>query len=108
MLALSSKANETAEEVLPTMRSGGWIHLGVWVNSTSLRMGFFLRSAEMEVIDLWDPNESMMEMLWTTTLVQGTSLEALAVGCLGARADLMTDLTTVSSLGRMSLVKVMT
>ena len=52
MLDLSSKANETAEEVLPTMRSGGWIHLRVWVNSMSLRMGFFLRSVEMEAIDL--------------------------------------------------------
>ena len=52
MLALSSKGNKTAEEVLPTMCSGGWIHLRVWVNSMSLRMGFFLRSVEMEAIDL--------------------------------------------------------
>ena len=52
MLDLSSKANETAEEVLPFICSGGWIHLGVWVDSMSWRIGFFLRSAEMEAIDL--------------------------------------------------------
>ena len=48
-----------------------------------------------------------MGMLWTITLVQGTSLEALVEGCLGVRADLMMDLTMVLSSGRMSLVKVM-
>ena len=108
MLDLSSKVNEMAKDTLPDMHSGGWIHLRVWVKSISQRMGFFLRLAEMEAIDLGEPGESVMGTLWTITLVQGMSLEALVEVCLGARADLMMDLTTVSSWGKMSLVKVMT
>ena len=41
MLDLSSKVNKMAEEVLPSMHSGGWIHLGDWVNSMSWSIGFF-------------------------------------------------------------------
>ena len=105
---LSLKVNEMANGTFPDMCSGGWIHLGVWVKSMSWRMGFFLRSAEMEAIDLGEPDESVTGTLWTITLVQGMSLEASVVACLGARADLMMALTTVSSWGKMSLVKVMT
>ena len=105
VLDLSLKVNEMAEDTLLDIRSGGWIHLGVWVKSISQRMGFFLRSAEMEAINLGEPDESVTGTLWTITLVQGMSLEASAEVCLGARADLMMDLTTVSSWGKMSLVK---
>ena len=62
----------------------------------------------MESIDLEEPRESVMGMLCTITLVQETSLEASAAGCLGVRTVLITDLITVSSWGGMSLVKVMT
>ena len=108
VLDLSSKVNEMAEDTLLDIRSGGWIHLGVWVKSISQRMGFFLKSAEMEAINLGEPDESVTGTLWTITLVQGTSFEASAEVCRGARADLMMDLTMVSSWGKMLLVKVMT
>ena len=62
----------------------------------------------MESIDLEKPRESVMGMLCTITLVQETSLEASAEGCLGVRAVLIIDLIMVLSWGGMSLVKVMT
>ena len=97
MLDLSLKANKMAEEVLPIMCSGGWIHLGGWVNSMSQRVGFFLRSSVMEIIDLGEPNESVTGTLCTITLDQGVSLEASAEGCLGVRDDLIMDLITILS-----------
>ena len=106
MFPLSSNAKEIAEADLPIMRSGGWIHLGTWVNSMSRRMGFLLRSPEMESIDLGAPKESVTGTLCTITLAQGVSLEASADACPGASTVLMMVLMEFSCSGGMSLVKV--
>ena len=106
MFPLSLNTKEIAEANLPIMCSGGWVHLGTWVNSMSQRMGFLLRLPEMESIDLGVPKESVMGTLCTITLAQGVSLEASANACPGASTVLIMVLMIFSCSGGMSLVNV--